>query len=64
MDKFQAFGKNISYVPDLFVLRNPVLELTRSSAACNSATFSPFAQRTQQYVKEQLGQVEDKVRWT
>ncbi|KAI9774609.1 MAG: hypothetical protein M1840_002858 [Geoglossum simile] len=36
MDKFQAFGKNIS------------------------ATFSPFAQRTQQYVKEQLGQVEDK----
>ncbi|KAI9865162.1 MAG: hypothetical protein M1813_002482 [Trichoglossum hirsutum] len=36
MDKFQAFGKNIS------------------------ASFSPFAQRTQQYVKEQLGQVEDK----
>lgn len=27
-----------------------------------SATFTPFAARTQQYVKEQLGQVEDKVR--
>ncbi|OCK86005.1 hypothetical protein K432DRAFT_412927 [Lepidopterella palustris CBS 459.81] len=36
MDKFQAFGKNIS------------------------ATFTPFAARTQQYVKEQLGQAEDK----
>ncbi|KAI9795102.1 MAG: hypothetical protein M1816_000124 [Peltula sp. TS41687] len=36
MDKFQAFGKNIS------------------------ASFTPFAARTQQYVKEQLGQVDDK----
>jgi len=36
MDKFQAFGKNIS------------------------ATFQPFAQRTQQYVKEQLGQSNEK----
>lgn len=36
MDKFQAFGKNIS------------------------ASFTPFAARTQQYVKEQLGQTEDK----
>ncbi|KAI9678309.1 MAG: hypothetical protein M1817_006255 [Caeruleum heppii] len=36
MDKFQAFGKNIS------------------------ASISPFATRTQQYVKEQLGQAEDK----
>ncbi|KAF2786551.1 meiotically up-regulated gene 64 protein [Melanomma pulvis-pyrius CBS 109.77] len=36
MDKFQAFGKNIS------------------------ASFTPFAARTQQYVKEQLGQAEDK----
>lgn len=26
-----------------------------------SASFSPFAARTQQYVKEQLGQAEDKV---
>jgi len=26
-----------------------------------SATFTPFAARTQQYVKEQLGQAEDKV---
>jgi hypothetical protein len=26
------------------------------------ATFTPFAARTQQYVKEQLGQAEDKVR--
>ncbi|KAI9830666.1 MAG: hypothetical protein M1826_004495 [Phylliscum demangeonii] len=37
MDKFQAFGKNLS------------------------ASFTPFAARTQQYVKEQLGHVEDKV---
>ncbi|TKA63951.1 hypothetical protein B0A49_08232 [Cryomyces minteri] len=37
MDKFQAFGKNLS------------------------ASFTPFAARTQQYVKEQLGQAEDKV---
>ncbi|KAF7163138.1 hypothetical protein CNMCM5623_008208 [Aspergillus felis] len=36
MDKFQAFGKNLS------------------------ASFSPFAARTQQLIKEQLGQVEDK----
>ncbi|KAI9888080.1 MAG: hypothetical protein M1823_000015 [Watsoniomyces obsoletus] len=36
MDKFQAFGKNIS------------------------ASFTPFAARTQQYVKEQLGQADDK----
>ena len=36
MDKFQAFGKNIS------------------------ASFTPFAARTQQYVKEQLGAAEDK----
>jgi hypothetical protein len=26
----------------------------------NSASFTPFAQRTQQLIKEQLGQVEDK----
>jgi hypothetical protein len=26
----------------------------------NSASFTPFAQRTQQMIKEQLGQVEDK----
>jgi len=37
MDKFQAFGKNIS------------------------STFTPFAARTQQYMKEQLGQAEEKV---
>ncbi|KAK4981651.1 BAR domain-containing protein [Elasticomyces elasticus] len=36
MDKFQAFGKNIS------------------------ASFTPFAARTQQYVKEQLGQADEK----
>jgi len=36
MDKFQAFGKNIS------------------------ASFTPFAARTQQYVKEQLGQSDAK----
>ncbi|KAF2684364.1 meiotically up-regulated gene 64 protein [Lentithecium fluviatile CBS 122367] len=36
MDKFQAFGKNIS------------------------ASFTPFAARTQQFVKESLGQAEDK----
>ncbi|KAF2264016.1 meiotically up-regulated gene 64 protein [Lojkania enalia] len=36
MDKFQAFGKNLS------------------------ASFTPFAARTQQYVKEQLGQADDK----
>lgn len=36
MDKFQAFGKNIS------------------------ASFSPFAARTQQFVKEQLGQADEK----
>ncbi|KAL2049958.1 hypothetical protein ABVK25_009825 [Lepraria finkii] len=36
MDKFQAFGKNIT------------------------STFSPFAARTQQYVKEQLGTADDK----
>lgn len=36
MDKFQAFGKNIS------------------------SSFSPFAARTQQYVKEQLGTADDK----
>lgn len=28
----------------------------------NSASFTPWAARTQQYVKEQVGQVEDKVR--
>ncbi|KAF2763123.1 hypothetical protein EJ05DRAFT_472059 [Pseudovirgaria hyperparasitica] len=36
MDKFQAFGKNIS------------------------ASFTPWAGRTQQYLKEQMGQSEDK----
>ncbi|RAK99210.1 BAR domain-containing protein [Aspergillus ibericus CBS 121593] len=36
MDKFQAFGKNLS------------------------ASFSPFAARTQQMIKEQLGQAEDR----
>ncbi|KAE8387560.1 hypothetical protein BDV23DRAFT_174571 [Aspergillus alliaceus] len=36
MDKFQAFGKNLS------------------------ASFSPFAARTQQMIKEQLGQADDK----
>ncbi|PTU19407.1 hypothetical protein P175DRAFT_0502945 [Aspergillus ochraceoroseus IBT 24754] len=36
MDKFQAFGKNLS------------------------ANFTPFAARTQQMIREQLGQVEDK----
>ncbi|KAI9045833.1 BAR domain-containing protein [Aspergillus affinis] len=36
MDKFQAFGKNLS------------------------ANFSPFAARTQQMIKEQLGQAEDR----
>ncbi|PYH96018.1 hypothetical protein BO71DRAFT_448985 [Aspergillus ellipticus CBS 707.79] len=36
MDKFQAFGKNIS------------------------ASFSPFAARTQQMIKEQLGQAEER----
>ncbi|KAL6239238.1 hypothetical protein BDW75DRAFT_199281 [Aspergillus navahoensis] len=36
MDKFQAFGKNLS------------------------ANFTPFAARTQQLIREQLGQVEDK----
>ena len=30
-------------------------------AVLSSASFTPFAARTQQYVKEQLGQVEDKV---
>lgn len=29
-----------------------------------SATFSPFAARTQQFVKEQLGQADEKVRKT
>ena len=28
-----------------------------------SASFTPFAARTQQYVKEQLGQADDKVRY-
>jgi hypothetical protein len=28
----------------------------------HSASFTPFAARTQQFVKEQLGQAEDKVR--
>lgn len=32
------------------------------SCPCHSASFSPFAARTQQYVKEQLGQAEEKVR--
>ncbi|PYH45125.1 BAR domain-containing protein [Aspergillus saccharolyticus JOP 1030-1] len=36
MDKFSAFGKNLS------------------------ASFSPFAQRTQQMIREQLGQAEDR----
>jgi len=40
MDKFSAFGKNIS-------------------SAFNS-TVSPFAQRSQQYIKEQFGTVDDK----
>ncbi|KIV89436.1 hypothetical protein PV10_06836 [Exophiala mesophila] len=40
MDKFSAFGKNIS-------------------SAFNS-TVSPFAQRSSQYIKEQLGQADDK----
>lgn len=28
---------------------------------CRRGSFSPFAARTQQYVKEQLGQADDKV---
>lgn len=45
----------------------PVLDRCRTltdillPVACmNSASFTPFAQRTQQMIKEQLGQVEDK----
>jgi hypothetical protein len=29
----------------------------------HSASFSPFAARTQQFVKEQLGQADEKVRY-
>ncbi|MCJ1235215.1 hypothetical protein MMC14_003182 [Varicellaria rhodocarpa] len=56
MDKVQAFGKNISQVllpEDAYVH----LELTCPSPR---ASFSPFAARTQQYVKEQFGQADDK----
>lgn len=36
------------------------LLLTVVAVAPNSANFTPFAQRTQQMIKEQLGQVDDK----
>ena len=37
-------------------------QLIRRVCIYGSASFTPFAARTQQYVKEQLGQTEDKVR--
>ena len=74
MDKVSAFGKNFTYVTILMPGRQEcTLQLSRipnvGSLTCDSvlisllrASFSPFAARTQQYVKEQLGQADDKVR--
>lgn len=58
MDKFQAFGKNIRLAPvnSQFPFGREQYTLT-----LYSATFSPFAARTQQYVKEQLGKADAKV---
>lgn len=61
MDKFQAFGKNIRYV--CRKNESPFASVVVYSAdfALSSASFTPFAARTQQFVKEQLGQADDKV---
>ncbi|KAI9800847.1 MAG: hypothetical protein M1825_003630 [Sarcosagium campestre] len=47
MDKVQAFGKNFTY--------------GHAKSSASAASFTPFATRTQQYVKEQFGQAEEKV---
>ncbi len=58
MDKFQAFGKNITCVAR--AVSNPTT--ANWLADCmNRSSLSPFAARTQQYVKEQLGTADDKV---
>lgn len=71
---FKNIGKSFSYVASsvLFVLavRPPLRALCALAwltclSFCPSnigATITPFASRTFQYTKEQLGQVEDKVR--
>ena len=68
MDRVSAFGKNITYVVVPQVLRPATqaswfrhLSRMRLTSAGNRASFSPFAARTQQYVKEQLGQADEKV---
>lgn len=73
MDKFQAFGKNIRYEaltccpPCTALMLAMAAELDEYRRWLNkayvSATFTPFAARTQQYVKEQLGQANEKVGW-
>jgi hypothetical protein len=73
MDKFQAFGKNIRYealiccppyTASLLAMAAELDEYRRwLTQAYVSATFTPFAARTQQYVKEQLGQADEKVGW-
>jgi hypothetical protein len=71
MDKFQAFGKNIRYealarwppcTASMLAMAAELDEYRRwLTQAYVSATFTPFAARTQQYVKEQLGQADEKV---
>ena len=55
MDKFQAFGKNISSV----IAWVPSFGATKLKL--NSSTITPWTSRTQQYFKEQIGTAEDKV---
>jgi hypothetical protein len=68
MDKVQAFGKNFTYAPTSSrnANINRTVDLSALAISCaddgRRASFTPFAARTQQYVKEQLGQAEDKVR--
>lgn len=70
MDKFQAFGKNFRCeLPPLSFSKHgtPICQSSESNrflTTPSSASFTPFATRTQQYVKEQLGQVQEKVCWS
>ena len=66
MDKVQAFGKNFTYVVAFIYASVPAVDpvgrisFTDSLNLPHRASLSPFATRTQQYVKEQFGQVDDK----
>jgi len=64
MDRLQGFGKNITYASNYRWRNLCSTDRFRGAFSGVGATITPFAQRTQQFVRESLGQSEDKVRLT